>query len=736
MLPEDENLIREIFTEAIVLPNEEWAGLLSRRTDRPEIAAAVRRLLDHHVASEDFLAQPAVQSFPLTSSPFGAALEEFRLIRELGRGGMGVVYLAEDMSLKRGVALKVLHTSSDPDGSYLARFTREARTVAKLSHPGIVKVFRAGKHADVAFIAMEYVEGSTLRQKFSDYARERRGGVKARPDARYLEVAALIAEVAEALDHAHRNGVVHRDVKPSNIMVDAEGHAHLTDFGIARTVTETTLTSDDAIAGSIPYMSPEQARVANSQVDHRTDIFSLGVVLYEALTSKRPFDGATNPAILHALLTSDPVPLQRVDKSIPRDLAVICHKAIEKPVLDRYQTAAALAADLRTFIAGGPILAGPPSYWKRFRRFSAKRQRTLVVVSILMLLAGLIASMYTVRTVKQSHMAWIRMEPFHAPLAVYLDPCDATGSPMVARRRVLGNLPVDLRDIELGQYRLTCVDESRSAFCEFNLILLEPGSPGETTVKVVDSGSQLQSLDEHTLVGVLRPTDEVTAGMIACGAGPFRLDVSPEGHQLFPGPVTIEPFLIDKWAVSNRDYDTFIRSTGYSDRTKWLGDVAAEDIADRPITNVSLADAEAYARWQGKRLPTLAEWMAAARGQEGRLYPWGNEEPPETVPDLGDFGQSANIARIRRDYLRLVRPASRPAAGDVDTGMLHSFSNVRELTGTIVPGEKLFQFVGRAWSDDPRAYTLATVRSTRIKYPSLRTGFRCAKSVRVRKGNS
>lgn len=381
-------------------------------------------------------------------------LGDFRIQREVGRGGMGVVYEAEQISLSRRVAIKILPFAGVLDPRRMQRFQNEARAAASLHHPHIVPVFSVGCERGVHFYAMQFIDGQSLEKVVQARRCDRKGSdaaeIKAdrsssaptrgtpsiaskasanesefdvsprftpsrqssaepatvpmakgstersKPNSSWtMAVAETISNVADALHHAHQAGVIHRDIKPANLMFDASGKIWVTDFGLAHIESNDTLTVSGDLLGTLRYMSPEQAGGQACLVDYRSDIYSLGVTLYELLTLEPAFPSRDRKQLLHDILHREPPSIRKWDPSLPVELEIIVAKAMAKEVSERYSSALDLAADLRRFLKNEPILARQPSYWQRGLKWAQRHIAVVTVMSataVLLCLAAAVTS--------------------------------------------------------------------------------------------------------------------------------------------------------------------------------------------------------------------------------------------------------------------------------------------------------------------------------------------------------
>ncbi len=710
-----DEFVRRLLTGERPDPKEFAAGFDA--PDREEIERRVTAYLTdwNGVSSRDTV--PAEGLSATATQRFG----DYRIVAELGRGGMGVVYLAWDEALQRSVALKILTRELAQNPRRLARFEREATAAARLEHPGIVSVYRAGEQDGEHYIAMEYVAGKTLNDLLNDarYGASHRPqnaielDSNGKPESR--RVARIALEIAEALHHAHSNGVIHRDVKPQNVLVDNTGRIRLADFGLAKDTTVDSISVDGELAGSYFYMSPEQALAASSEIDGRTDVFSLGVLLYEMLTLERPFTGKTPQAIMYQISFREPTPIGRFNRRAARDLVVICAKAMEKKPADRYESAEAMADDLRRFLEDRPILARPAGVARRLSRFVRHNHRALYAAAAAMLVTSAAMAYWYRSGPPRPHLSVAA--PSGARVSIRrIDPETLIPGPLTP----LGEAPLHDVAVERGYYRVV-TELAGKGFAE-QAILLSTDS------------------QEVELNPILRNSAEIVrAGMVLIPAG--RAIVGQEGATGFLKRHEAEynAFWIDAYEVTNAEYRSFVKATGHREPRHWsLGYRPEWD--DLPVCCVNARDAQEYAAWAGKRLPTVVEWERAARGLEGRLQ----------LPIPKDFSDPACATWLRRPanpektFEERVRTYSTLALSvrscpelATEDGVFHLFGNVQEWTesldttlenGALQWRAHAYYFRGGSFYLSPNEWTLADGGTFESEKPPTDLGFRCAKS--------
>jgi hypothetical protein len=317
------------------------------------------------------------------SDPEQCDFGDYELLEQLGQGGMGVVYRAWQRSLEREVALKLLSAGPWASPEFVSRFKREAQSAARLQHPNIVAIYEIGQHAELNFFSMALVRGRNLEQHL-----DQSGPMPSR------EAARLVRAVAEALDYAHRLGILHLDLKPANVLVDEHNEPQVADFGLARRLDETLASDGTQISGTPSYMAPEQAQAKHRRIGVATDIYGIGAILYELLCGRPPFLGATPRQTLEQVIEQEIEPLHRRNRDVPEDLDAICLHCLAKDPDSRYVTARGLAEDLGRFLEGRAVSVRPLTRWQRIRRWARREPRVALAAAsaIFALFSGLAAT--------------------------------------------------------------------------------------------------------------------------------------------------------------------------------------------------------------------------------------------------------------------------------------------------------------------------------------------------------
>jgi serine/threonine protein kinase len=549
---------------------------------------------------------------------------DFRLERRLGSGGMSVVYQALQVSLNRRVALKVLPIGL-AGGASAARASRWNRSTAGLHHPNIVTVHAEGAESNICYFAMEMIDGQSLDEVITEL-RESRSAKSSSPvtpaegdpgtqadaetDGRSPEpcalrdcksegeyfnmVARLTSEVADALNYAHAEGIVHRDVKPSNLMLARDGRLVLLDFGIARICKERAVTLTGSFLGTPRYMSPEQIAGGHDKVDHRCDIYSLGVTLYELLTLEPPFDGDTQQQVIGQILNRDPRPPRQIDPRIPIDLETICRKAMEKDATRRYHSAEEFADDLRRYLGGRVIQAKPAGTVDRVVKFVRRRTATVVLAAGVVVATVFAVTItwrhYTTQWAQQHAMAQIdglmkAREYFHAFVLakraerlIPEDPLLIARWPRLARECTITTTPPGTK-VYIGEYPdkspkwiylgRSPIEHARIPFGTYRWRIEKAGFSGLNVVRSNDLPSPWvdpATLSTGRMGFTLYRTGSFPADMVWIPSSELSQCDVFHGERRIP---SAPAFLIDEYEATNRQYKRFMDVGGYERQEFW-----------------------------------------------------------------------------------------------------------------------------------------------------------------------
>jgi serine/threonine protein kinase/dienelactone hydrolase len=734
LTPERWQEVKKVFAAALDQPPEERSAYLDRACAEPEVRREVESLIAAHDQTDDgFMGRPSLRGNETLKN--GTRLGPYEILSRIGAGGMGEVYRARDTRLERVVAIKVLSRGLLTDEPARRRFRKEALALARLSHPNIAAVYDVGDQEGVDYLVMECVPGMSLAQKLKS------GPLPA------MEVTSLGVQIASALEEAHEQGVVHRDLKPANIMVTPKGHAKVLDFGLAKLLApveagEVTMSVEatHGPVGTLLYMSPEQAE--GKVVDSRTDLWSFGVVLYESLAGKAPFEGRSALAILRAITQDTPKPLCKLRTDTPEEADRIVSHALEKDVTKRYQSASEMSRDLSAVAVRLSGTATEPA--SHNLRLPLKYAIPAGLLVAFLAAAGI----WFYQRSEKRH--WAREEAI--PGIAKLEDDDQSLAAFLLLKQAQEYLP---NDPQLAQI---ATDDTR--------VVSIASSPPGVTVEIQDylsPNGEWYRLGETPLTNITIPTGYFRWKISKQGVGEFvaapitdaQMNFALDSEQAAPqgmswvggvrwrdgiaavgwlGPYNLPPFYIDRFEVTNRQYQEFVDSGGYEKRelwpdkfveagrelrwseamdilrdstgrpgpSTWEGGHYPEGQGDDPVAGVSWYEASAYAAFAGKSLPAFAQWYLAAP-QDVATY----------IIRASNFSSSspASVGTFK---------------GLGPYGTYDMAGNVREWVQNDA-GENRNFILGGAWKSEPYLYTNPEALSPFDR--SRENGFRCVRNI-------
>ena len=684
----------------------------------------------------------------------GTRVGRYEIRTLLGAGGMGEVYRAYDRDLERDVAIKVLRDTSEGSSDRLRRFVQEARAASGLHHPNVAHVYEIGSQDSLRFIAMELVEGETLRDRIGH-------GPMAVDD-----VLNLGTQIAAAISAAHKMGIVHRDIKPENVIITSDGYAKVLDFGLAKLremrgdEAATLLKTNRGVAmGTIAYMAPEQ--LVGTDVTPSADVFSLGVVLYEMLAGHRPFGGETTSDVASAILTKPPRPLLDIRSDVPPKLAAVIARSLAKNADERYRDASEIAEQLR-LISREAVVVAP---------VKMRRQPGMWIAASVVVVAVIIAGVWKWNDAQRRRQALnlvARAERFlnDRRLADAYDAANAAALVLPANDRVRdiisrtsGPLTIESDPpgavIYLQRFKgpetrtrmgVTPLVLPHIVRADYLMTLEKPGYANTVrTISTMPFYNRGEAMPLHAQVRMkLAETSKVPAGMVFVDGGSYRLGGFDRPSER---AVELHDFFIDRCEVSNRDFEHFVRDGGYRrpelwkvpfvDRGKplsfdeamsrfrdttglpaprsWSGGAPAAGRENHPVTDITWYEAAAFAQWSGRRLPTVYQWEKAARYVGESAYssvlPWGYVGEGQDANERANFrGQGA-------------MPVDSLPFGASPYGALNMAGNVSEWCRS--PISSGYAARGGAWNDAVYAFGQTAAFPPFYSAPTL--GFRCVR---------
>jgi tRNA A-37 threonylcarbamoyl transferase component Bud32 len=667
---------------------------------------------------------------------------KYKIIEDLGKGGMGVVYKAEDVKLRRTVALKFLPPDLTRNTLAKERFIQEAQAASALDHNNICTIYEIDETDEgQLFIVMAFYEGETLKKKIESGLLE------------IEKVVDIALQVAQGLAKAHAHGIVHRDIKPANIMLTKDGVAKIVDFGLAKLAGQTQLTKTATTMGTIAYMSPEQSR--GEKVDHRTDIWAFGVILYEMITGQLPFKGEYEQAVIHSILNEEPEPIRNIREDVPIELQKIVELSLKKDVEKRPQQVYDLVdalSSLHKKIESGRLYMSKAELARQKTRkkymFATLTILTLSLVAVvlflwhqtlarrteailarlrpaaearhfddvfeIMLSSGLrLQDLGDEKLLKQiSGSLLLQSVPPRAQitLARIRGKTDLSlGKPMNIGRTPLKGYP-----LVAGEYQLTLTLENMNPLK--SLFYMKPDDSLHIDRTLVEKSKELAGMVIINK-GILQNGVEVPAFLMDVHEttnGEFFNFVSYGGYKekkFWADSISINS-LSSSWEQAMR---SFVDKTGIPGPRFWLGGKYPDDKKDHPVVGISWYEAMAYAQWAGKDLPTWDQWWLAALGETSIVFPWGNDVMTSSL--RANFG------------LKGTQPVQSYPLGVSPFGCYDMAGNVREWLRDSRLSTGLRTVVGGSWADTSYMFEASHAEFFSPDFASDYIGFRCVKSI-------
>ena len=610
----------------------------------------------------------------------GQQVDRYKVLQHLARGGMADVFIAEDVDLKRQVALKVMLDVLAADDTFVQRFRREAQTVARLDHPNIVQVYSTGlTPMGQPYIAMQFINGGSLSEKLKQFAEQG----KLVPTEQAL---AIIRQIANALGVAHQAGIVHRDLKPGNILIRNDGTPVLVDLGIAAVQGGPKLTQTGNLIGTPNYMSPEQVR--GLPLDGRSDLYSLGVILYELLSGKRPFDAPESIAILHKHVYEEPEPLRNLRRDLSAETLQVVETSLAKDPAARYQNAAQMVAAIdraivnesggapvrqttvwlpnpheSDFISRSGVMLQATGFPTPAAQSKPRKANPVLIGGIVVLTAVIAVALFLLFGNNGNGGDGAEVIASGATLTVPTrnDAATLATSTLEPTLTPLPPLPTDQQIVPTDIPTLTPLPHMTDTAVPTNTPLPQATPTAALPATFTSSDGKLMRLVPAGDFLMGSTSSQVDAAVALCRASPDRDSCvySEFASEIPQRTVTLNAFYMDETEVTNNEYRACVTAGFCDPPDDGTGTYSRSNYYDRssvygnfPVVYVSWSDARNYCTWAGGRLPSEAEWEKAARGTDGRLYPWGNtfdtnrantqDRGKEEITAVGAFASGAS----------------------------------------------------------------------------------------------